>query len=279
MIPPSNPMIVFSLVSGGTSIAAMFIGGYLPGFLMGLSMMTVVYVVARRQKFPVYPSIGWGELFTVIWEALFSLLLIFIVIGGIVGGYFTATEGAAVAVVYAFVLSLVYRSITMRELWTSLKATAVTTAVVMFLIGASSIMSWIMSYTGIPQAISAVILGFSNNYYVVLLLINVCLAIVGTFMDVTPAILIFTPIFLPIAIDLGMNPVHFGLVMVYNMCLGAITPPVGTSLFVGCSIAGLKLDQVIRPLMPFFIAMFGGLLIITYVPWFTMWLPTLFGVL
>ncbi len=279
MIPPSNTMIVFSLVSGGTSIAALFIGGYLPGMVMGLSMMTVVFVVAKKRNFPVYPSLAWGELFRVTWEAMFSLLLIVIVIGGIVCGYFTATEGAAVAVMYAFVLSLVYRSISMRDLWTSLKATTITTAVVMFLIGSSSIMSWVMSYTGIPKATSAVILGISDNKYIIFLLINVSLAIVGTFMDATPAILIFTPIFLPIALELGMHPVHFGLMLVYNMCLGSITPPVGTTLFVGCSIAGLKLDQVIKPLLPFFISMFAGLLIITYIPWFTMFLPRLFGVL
>lgn len=279
LIPPSNPMIVFSLVSGGTSIAALFIAGYIPGILMGLSLMVYVYFVAKKRNYPVYPSLTWLGFGKVLWEALFSLLLIIIVIGGIICGFFTATEGAAVAVVYAACLSVVYRSLTLRQFWDASVKAAHTTAVVLFLIGASSIMSWIMSYTGIPNAISAAILRLSDNWFVVMLLINVCLAIIGTFMDVTPAILIFTPIFMPIAVQLGVDPVHFGIIFIFNMCLGNMTPPVGSVLFVGCSIAKLRIEQVIRPLLPFFAVLLLDLMLVTYLPKLSLFLPRLFGVM
>lgn len=276
LIPPSGPMIVFSLVSGGTSIAALFIAGYIPGILMGLSLMVYVYFVSKKRGYPVYPSITWMEFGSVLWKAFFSLMLVIIVI---VCGLFTATEGAAVAVVYAAVLSVIYRSLTWKQFWDATVKAAHTTAVVLFLIGSSSIMSWIMSYTGIPNAISDSILRLSDNWFVVMLLINICLAIIGTFMDVTPAILIFTPIFMPIALKLGMDPVHFGVMFIFNMCLGNMTPPVGSVLFVGCSIAKLRIEQVVRPLLPFFGVLLFDLLFVTYIPQLSLFLPKLFGVM
>ncbi len=279
LIPPSNLMIVFSLVSGGTSIAALFIAGYIPGILMGLGLMLYVYIVAKRRKYPVYPSLTWSQFGKVLWEALFSLLLIVIVIGGIICGFFTATEGAAVAVVYAAGLSVIYGTLTAGQFWNASVKAAHTTGVVLFLIGASSVLSWIMSYTGIPSAISAGILSLSDNWFVVMLLINLCLAIIGTFMDVTPAILIFTPIFMPVALQLGMDPVHFGIMFIFNMCIGNMTPPVGSVLFVGCSIAKLRIEQVIRPLLPFFFVLLGLLMLVTYIPQLSLFLPKLFGVM
>ncbi|MEE9368879.1 MAG: TRAP transporter large permease [Pontiella sp.] len=207
-------------------------------------------------------------------RAYFTLLLIVIVIGGILGGIFTATEAAAIAVVYAFLLSVVvYREIRMKELPRILLDTGITTAVVMLLIGASSGMSWIMTMANIPQTVSAALLGLSENPIIILLTINLLLIVVGTFMDMTPAVLIFTPIFLPVVSQLGMHPVHFGIMMIANLCIGLCTPPVGTCLFIGCGVGKTTIAKVTPTLLPFFGAMIAALMIITYVPAASLWLP------
>ena len=204
--------------------------------------------------------------------------MIIIVIGGIIGGIFTATEGAVVAVVYSLILSLVfYKSIKLKELPKILMDSAEMTGIIIFLIGVSSIMSWVMAFTGLPEAISGVMLGISNNKYVILFIINVILLIVGTFMDMTPACLIFTPIFLPICQAVGMNTVHFGIMMIFNLCIGTITPPVGTTLFVGVKVGKTKIEDVIKPLLYYFAAIFIVLLLVTYVPALSLWLPGLLG--
>ncbi|TNB48887.1 TRAP transporter large permease [Martelella lutilitoris] len=278
LIPPSGPLILFSLVSGGTSISALFIGGYVPGLLMGLSVMIVAGIIAKRRKFPVSEIPGLGEAVKIVWQALPPLLMVVVVIGGIVIGAFTATEGAAVAVLYSFVLSLIYRLATWREYVDVLKSSMITSAVILFLIAASGVMSYVMTITGIPDAIADALLTFKNPI-VILLIMNICLLIIGFFMDLTPAVLIFTPIFLPIAREVGMDPVQFGLMMIFNLGIGSMTPPVGSVLFVGCSIGGVSIEKVAKPLLPFFITLMIALLMITYIPALTTGLPRLLGLM
>jgi tripartite ATP-independent transporter DctM subunit len=277
VIPPSNILIVYSLVSGGVSIAALFLAGYFPGILVGLSLMLVAGVYAMRERYPVAGALELAEVFKKFFAALPSLFLLLVVIGGIVAGIFTATEAAAVAVLYSGVLAFLYREIRVRDLPQILLATVATTAIVMLLIGTSSAMSWLLSYENIPQNVSAALLALTDNTIVILMIINVILLVVGTFMDMTPAVLIFTPIFLPVVTELGMDPTHFGIVMVLNLCIGLCTPPVGSVLFVGCGVAGTRITDVIRPLLPMYVAMVVALLIVTYVPWLSLWLPRLFG--
>jgi tripartite ATP-independent transporter DctM subunit len=276
LIPPSGVLILYSLVAGGVSISALFIAGYIPGILMGLAVMVVAYIKAKKNNYPVAEKVSFGEGLRVFLDAIPSLLLIVIVIGGIVFGAFTATEGAAVAVAYTFILSLIYGTLNAQNLKEIILKTAVTTGVIMFLVAASSAMSWVMAFTGIPQAISNLILSVSSNKFVILLIMNITLLIVGTFMDLTPAVLIFTPIFLPIATQLGLHPVHFGIVLVFNLCIGIMTPPVGSVLFVGCSVADVPIEKVIKPLLPFFGALVFVLLLLTYVPAISLILPKLF---
>ncbi len=278
LIPPSGPLILFSLVSGGTSISALFLGGYLPGILMGLSVMMVITFFAMRRGYRTEGSVGWSEILHVTWQALPPLLMIILVIGGIAIGAFTATEGAAVAVLYSFVLSLMYRMASLQEYLEALKSSAVTSCSILFLIAASGIMSYVMTIAGIPDVIAETILTFDNPI-VILLVMNVCLLIIGLFMDLTPAVLIFTPIFLPIATEIGIHPVHLGIIMIFNLGVGSMTPPVGSVLFVGCAVANLRIDQVVRPILPFFFATSAALLLTTYVPWITLALPRFLGLM
>ena len=278
LIPPSNVMITFAMVSGGTSIAALFMAGYIPGILWGLACMVVIYIYAKKRGYTSSKRYLIKEKTKIILEALPCLLMIIIVIGGIIGGIFTATEGAIVAVVFSLILSLVfYKSIKVNELPKLLMDSAEMTGIIIFLIGVSSIMSWVMAFTGIPAAISGVMLSISSNKYVILLIINVILLIVGTFMDMTPACLIFTPIFLPICQAVGMNTIHFGIMMIFNLCIGTITPPVGTTLFVGVKVGKTKIEDVIKPLLYYFAAIFIVLLLVTYIPAISLWLPGLLG--
>ncbi|MFH5883472.1 TRAP transporter large permease [Halalkalibaculum sp. DA3122] len=277
IIPPSNTLIVYSLASGGTSIAALFVAGYLPGILVGLSLMAVAAVWTLRKNFPVGERGTFKELIQSFMSAFPSLFLLVVVIGGIIAGIFTATEAAAIAVVYTLVLGYYYNEITMNNLPDILLGAVKTTSIVMLLIATSVSMSWVMSFESIPQAISNGILSLSDSPVVILLLINMILLFVGMFMDMTPAVLIFTPIFLPIVTELGMDPVHFGIMMVLNLCIGICTPPVGTLLFVGVSIAGTTIPKVIKPLLPLFVAMIIALLLVTFWPALSLWLPQLFG--
>lgn len=278
LIPPSNVMITFSLVSGGTSVAALFMAGYIPGLLWGLACMLVIYVIAKKRGYRATTRFTAKEAVKVIVEAVPCLLLIIIVIGGIIGGIFTATEGSVVAVVYSLFLSLfVYRSIKLKELPKIFKDSAEMTGIIIFLIGVSSIMSWVMAFTNIPAVVSSGLLSISSNKYVIFLLINVILLVVGTFMDMTPACLIFTPIFLPVCSQLGMNTVHFGIMMIFNLCIGTITPPVGTTLFVGVKVGKVKIETVFRQLLVYFAAIFVVLMLVTYVPQISLFLPKLMG--
>jgi len=277
VIPPSNILIVYSLASGGVSIAALFLAGYLPGILVGLSLMVVAGVIALRRGYPRAERVRIRVIFRHFMEAVPSLFMLILVIGGIVAGIFTATEASAVAVFYAFVLAMLYREIRVGDLPDILLETVKTTAIVMLLIGTSMGLSWVMAYENIPQNVSEGLIALAESPIVILLIINIILLMVGTFMDMTPAVLIFTPIFLPIVVELGMDPTHFGIVMVLNLCVGLCTPPVGSVLFIGCSIAEIPITRVVRPLLPLFIAMIISLLIVTYVPALSLWLPRLFG--
>ncbi len=278
LIPPSNVMITFSLVSGGTSVAALFMAGYIPGILWGLACMLVIYFIARKKGYRAKTKFTFKEAMKIILQALPCLLLIIIVIGGIIGGIFTATEGSVVAVVYSLVLSLFfYRSISLKDLPKIFKESAEMTGIIIFLIGVSSIMSWVMAFTNIPTAVSNGLLAISSNKIVIFLLINVILLIVGTFMDMTPACLIFTPIFLPVCTALGMDPIHFGIMLIFNLCIGTITPPVGTTLFVGVKVGNVKIETVFRQLLIYFAAIFVVLMLVTYIPQLSLWLPSLMG--
>lgn len=277
LIPPSGAFIIYSMVSGGTSIAALFLAGYVPGILMGLTVMAIAYYIAKKEKYPVAKRPSFSEGIKVIIDAIPSLLLIVIVIGGIVAGVFTATEGSAVAVLYSVILSIIYKTLKWSDVPKILSETVVMTGIVLFLVAASSIMSWVMAFSGIPAAISEAVLSISDNPIVILLIINVVLLLVGTVMDITPAILIFTPIFLPIVTQIGMDPVHFGIVLVFNLCIGIVSPPSGSSLFVGCSVGGVSIEAVTRPLLIFMAGLIVTLLLVTYVPAITLFVPKLFG--
>ncbi|NZA84666.1 TRAP transporter large permease subunit [Escherichia coli] len=277
MIPPSNVLIVYSLASGGTSVAALFLAGYLPGILTAVALMFVAALYARRHHYPVAERINYRQFLQVFRESIPSLMLIFIIIGGIIAGVFTPTEASAIAVIYSLALAMIYREITLKKLNDILLDSVVTSSIVLLLVGCSMGMSWAMTNADVPELINELITRVSDNKWVILFIINIILLIVGTFMDITPAILIFTPIFLPIAQHLGIDPIHFGIIMVFNLTIGLCTPPVGTILFVGCSIGKVSIDRAIKPLLPMFLALFVVMAIICYFPQLSLMLPGLFS--
>ncbi|EOT7584322.1 TRAP transporter large permease [Salmonella enterica subsp. enterica serovar Alachua] len=280
LIPPTTAFILYALASGGTSIAALFAGGLVAGVLWGVGCMLVTLVVAKRRNYRVFFTVQKGMALKVAVEAIPSLLLIVIIVGGIVQGIFTAIEASAIAVVYTLLLTMVfYRTLKIKDLPSILLQTVVMTGVIMFLLATSSAMSFSMSITNIPAALSDMILGISANKLVILLVITVFLLIIGAFRDIGPAILIFTPILLPIMAKLGVDPVHFGIIMIYNLAIGTITPPVGSGLYVGASVGKVKVEEVIKPLLPFYGAIIGVLLLITYIPEITLFLPRLLGIM
>jgi len=273
IIPPSNVLIVYSLASGGVSIAALFVAGYVPGILTGMLLIIAAAVYAKRKGYPNGEPWKLSQIVKDFLGALPSLLLLVVVIGGIIAGIFTATEASAVAVAYCLILAFMYRELSWKDLPDVFAESVNTTAIVLLLVATSLALSWVMSYENLPQAITSGLLGISDNPIIILLLINLILLIVGIFMDMTPAVLIFTPIFLPVVMELGMDPVHFGIMMVLNLCIGLCTPPVGSVLFVGVGVAEIKLTQVLRPLTPLFLMMLIALLLVTFIPQLTLWLP------
>lgn len=280
LIPPSNALITYSLVSGGTSVAALFLAGYIPGIIWAVCCIAVAVVIAKKKGYVgIKGKFSFKNLGTATLKALPSLSLIVVVIGGIVGGIFTATEGSAIAVVYALVLGLIYRNITWESFKRILVESAKMSGMIVFLIGVSNILSWVMAFTQIPQAISDALLGITSNKFLLLLIMNVILLAAGTFMDVTPAILIFTPLFLPIVKNFGMNPVQFGLMLTYNLCIGNITPPVGNTLFVAIKVGKTSLAKVMPYMLMFYGAILAGLLLVTYVPAVSMALPQAAGLI
>ncbi len=277
IIPPSNILIVYSLASGGVSIAALFIAGYIPGILIGVALMVVAGYHARKLRLKVAERVRLKYALLKFLDALPSLFLLVIVIGGIIAGLFTATEASVIAVLYTLILSFIYGELKFRDLPGIFLRSIETVSIVMLLIATSIALSWVLSFENIPQTISAALLSISNNKFILFLIINLVLLFVGVFMDMTPAVLIFTPIFLPVVMKFGVDPIHFGIVMIMNLCVGLCTPPVGAVLFIGCSVANVSIEKVIRPLLPFFAAMIIALLLVTYFPILSLWLPGLFG--
>lgn len=278
LIPPTTAFIIYSLASGGTSIAALFLGGAVAGVLWGLAMMVMTVIIAKRRRFPVAERVGLNAALRITMEALPSLFLIVLIIGGITFGIFTAVEASGIAVVYTMLLAFViHRTMPLSAFPGFLLETAQMTGTIMLLLAASAALSFVMAFTGIPAALTALILGISENPIIVLLIINLLLLVVGCFMDIGPAILIFTPILLPIAQKVGMDPVHFGVMLVFNLAIGTITPPVGSGLFVGASVAKIRVERAIRALLPFYVLLVAILLVVTYVPALTLGLPRWFG--
>ncbi|MEO9947317.1 TRAP transporter large permease [Paraglaciecola sp.] len=276
LIPPSNILIVYAIASGGVSISALFLAGYIPGLLVAFALMLLCYLYAKRKGFKGAPRLPFNVALTQIWKAIPSLALIVIAMGGIVSGIFTPTEAGAIAVVYALILAVgVYREVDLKALGSILTKTIETTSIVLFLIATSSALSWLLSYENIPQELSDVMLGISDNPIVILLIINLILLVVGAFMDMTPAVLIFTPIFLPIATSLGVDPLQFGIMMVLNLSIGLCTPPVGNILFVSCAVAKTKMEQMIKPMLPLYAAMIIVLILVSAFPTLSTLLPNL----
>lgn len=279
LIPPSNTLIIYSTVAGSVSISALFIAGYIPGILWGLGVMIIAGIMAKKEGYISKEKVTISQAIKVIIDAIPSLLLVIIVIGGILKGVFTATEGSAIAVVYSLFLALIYKEMKIRDLPKILLGSAQMTSIVIFMIGVSSIMSWVMAFTNIPQEIARVLLNITNNRIVIFMIMNVLMLVIGTFMDPTPAVLIFTPIFLPIAQQFGMEAVQFGIMIVFNLCIGTITPPVGPILFTGCKVGGVTIEEVIKKLLPFFFITILILMLVTYVPATSLALPKLFGLI
>lgn len=280
LIPPSNALITYSLVSGGTSVAALFLAGYIPGLIWSVACIIVAIAIAKKKGYKAnegkfsFKNLGRATL-----RALPSLGLIVVVIGGIVAGIFTATEGSAISVLYSLILGFIYKNLNVKKVWNIIVESAKMSAIVVFLIGVSNILSWVMAFTGIPQMVGNALLSVSSNKYVIFLIMNIILLISGTFMDVTPAILIFTPLFLPIATEFGMHPVQFGLMIVYNLCIGNITPPVGNTLFVAIKVGDTTLSKVMPYMLRFYVAILIGLLLVTYVPMTSLVLPLKAGLI
>ena len=280
LIPPSNALITYSLVSGGTSVAALFLGGYIPGLIWSVACIIVAIAIAKKKGYKANEGkFSFANLGRATLRALPSLGLIIVVIGGIVAGIFTATEGSAISVLYSLILGFIYKNLNVKKVWNIIVESAKMSAIVVFLIGVSNILSWVMAFTGIPQMVGNALLSVSSNKYIIFLIMNIILLISGTFMDVTPAILIFTPLFLPIATEFGMHPVQFGLMIVYNLCIGNITPPVGNTLFVAIKVGDTTLSKVMPYMLRFYVAILIGLLLVTYIPTTSLVLPLKAGLI
>ena len=273
LIPPSGPLILYSITAGGVSVAALFMGGYFVGAILGIAVAIMAIFFAMRLGYKKSEVKDEDSALKIWLEAIPSLLAVIIVMGGILSGIFTATEAGVVMCLYCGVLAAVYREMDLKTLYNLLADTMKSSATILFLIAASSIMAYVMARTGIPNAISRMIMGVSNDRYVILLIMNVFLLVMGMFLDLTPAVLIFVPIFLPIARRIGMSDVHFGLMLIMNLGIGSVTPPVGSCLFVGCGVANVKIEGVTKYIVPIFLTMFISLLLVTYIPQISLSLP------
>jgi len=278
MIPPSIPMIIYGVLTG-VSIGALFMGGILPGFLVGGSLMLVAWIISRKRGYKGDEKASFARIAATFKDAFFALLMPVIILGGIYGGVFTPTEAAVVAVVYGFLIGFfVYHELSLKKLKDILVTTAVGTATVMLIIATSSVFSWILTAQRVPQAVAAAMLSFSSNPIVILTLINLLLLFIGTFMETTASIIILVPVLLPVVTQIGVDPLHFGIIIVVNLAIGMVTPPLGVCLFVGCSIAGIKLEAISRAAWPFILIMIADVLLLTYLPWISTVLPKLAGI-
>lgn len=276
MIPPSHNMILFSLAAGGVSIGKLFLGGLIPGVILGLVLMVITYVISVKRKYPKGENLTVMEKIHSIWSASLGLVTMLIIIFGVIFGWYTATESAAVAVVYSFIITFfVYREIPIRQMVPILRKSLRTIALVLSLIATASMFGWLLAYLKVPALITNGLLSVSDNKFVILLLINIMCILLGCIMDMGPLILILTPILLPVATTFGMDPVHFGAMLILNLAIGLTTPPVGAALFAGCSIGKIKIEQVTRAAMPFYVGMIFTLIIITIFPAVVMTIPNM----
>ena len=276
-IPPSGPLILYSITAGGVSVAALFMGGYLTGALLGIAVAGLAIFLAVRKGYKASAVKEEDPAWKIVLEAVPSLLAVIIVMGGILTGIFTATEAGVVMCLYCTLLAIIYREMSIKTFYDLLADTMKSSATILFLIAASSIMSYVMSYSGIPAAISEGLMSVSNNRYMIILIMNVFLLVMGMFLDLTPAVLIFTPIFLPIATSVGMSPVHFGLMLIMNLGIGSVTPPVGSCLFVGCGVGRVKIEGVTKYIVPIFTAMVISLFLVSFIPAIPLLVPYLCG--
>lgn len=277
LIPPSGPLILYSITAGGVSVAALFMGGYLTGALLGIAVAGLAIFLAVRKGYKASAVKEEDPAWKIVLEAVPSLLAVIIVMGGILTGIFTATEAGVVMCLYCTFLAIIYREMSIKTFYDLLADTMKSSATILFLIAASSIMSYVMSYSGIPAAISEGLMSVSNNRYMIILIMNVFLLVMGMFLDLTPAVLIFTPIFLPIATSVGMSPVHFGLMLIMNLGIGSVTPPVGSCLFVGCGVGRVKIEGVTKYIVPIFTAMVIALFLVSFIPAIPLLVPYLCG--
>ncbi len=271
------PLILYSITAGGVSVAALFMGGYLPGILMGLCVAGLAVFIAVKKGYKASDVKDPDPAVKIIIDAVPSLLAVIIVMGGILAGFFTATEAGVVLCLYCGLLSILYKEMTFKSFYNLLADTMESSATILFLIAASSIMSYVMSYSGIPAAISNALMSISSNRYVILLVMNVFLLVMGMFLDLTPAVLIFTPIFLPITRSIGMSDVQFGIMLIMNLGIGSVTPPVGSCLFVGCGVGKVKIEGVTKYIVPLFAAMVVALFLVTFIPAISLCVPYLCG--
>lgn len=277
LIPPSGPLILYSITAGGVSVAALFMGGYLTGALLGIAVAGLAIFLAVRKGYKASAVKEEDPAWKIVLEAVPSLLAVIIVMGGILTSIFTATEAGVVMCLYCTLLAIIYREMSIKTFYDLLADTMKSSATILFLIAASSIMSYVMSYSGIPAAISEGLMSVSNNRYMIILIMNVFLLVMGMFLDLTPAVLIFTPIFLPIATSVGMSPVHFGLMLIMNLGIGSVTPPVGSCLFVGCGVGRVKIEGVTKYIVPIFTAMVISLFLVSFIPAIPLLVPYLCG--
>ncbi len=277
IIPPSGPLILYSITAGGVSVSALFMAGYLPGIILGLSVMSVAIYLAYKKGYKASEVKEEDSALKIIIEALPSLFAVILVMAGILCGWFTPTEAGVVCVLYCTFLAFIYKEITVKDYYNVLADTMISTATILFLISASTIMSYVMSYSGIPVAISNALMSISDNRYVILIIMNVFLLVMGMFLDLTPAVLIFTPIFMPIVNQIGMSPVHFGIMFIMNLGIGSVTPPVGTCLFVGCGVGEVSIDGVTKYILPMFVAMVIALALVTFIPQISLFIPYQLG--
>lgn len=279
LIPPSHNMIIYALVAGqGVSVAALFMAGVAPGIFLGISLMVLSYMIAVKRNYPVSEPVSGKEKFIAFKDSFLGLFTFVIVVGGVVTGFYTATEAAAVAVLYAFFVTFfVYRDVPLSAFPHMLRKSLGTLAIVIGLIGTSSAFGWMLAYLKIPEIATEFLTSVSDNPYIILLIINALLLFLGCIMDMAPLILITTPILLPVITLIGMNPVHFGIVLMLNLSIGLLTPPVGSTLFVGCAIGNVKMEALAKMMIPFYLVMVGVLMAITYVPALVMTLPRLMG--
>ncbi|TFG85002.1 MAG: TRAP transporter large permease [Spirochaetales bacterium] len=277
IIPPSHNMIIYSLAAGGVSVGRLFLGGFVPGVMLGVGLMIVSYVFAIKRGYPKERRYSWKEALVISKDAILGLLTAVIIMGGVISGVFTATESAAIAVVYAFFITFfVYREIPLKALKGILYSALKTLAMVMALIAAASAFGWLMAYLRIPALATQGLLSITRNKILLLLLINILLLVLGMIMDMAPLILITTPILYPVVVGaLGLSPVHFGIMLILNLAIGLTTPPVGSALFVGCAIGRIRIEQVVKTMLPMWLVMVAVLMLITFVPEITMFVPNL----